>query len=413
MKIRWPVIIILVISFVLALAGGMTMLWRLFIFLVVLLAVNYLWLRLLTRQIEGRLDKNLPFSRVGDYFEETFTVVNNGRLPMLLFEAVENTDLPGYRNDVKFSLPSWGSYTWHTRSLCRRRGQYRIGSLKAKIYDPVGFFYVTRELTDIKYVNILPAVIDLPNFQVLPRREPGLNTRRWFAGEPGHNASRVREYTSGDSLRHIHWHSTAHTGQLMVKEFDPDLTRTYYFNDVWIILDMHRDADFGSGEETTSEYGITIAASLVEKYLNNEKKVGLLASGDHSYLFSPDTGKIHAQKINQALAMLKPTGEVSLENLITSQEERIASGSAVIVITPSDFRRLGTPLRRLLSRGSAVTAVLLDAATFGGKTAAADTSRALTSVGVNVYIVRHGAEINKALDIRHLSSAVQYTGAFK
>ncbi len=413
MKIRWPVIIVLVLALALALAGGMTMLWRLFIFLVVLLAASYFWLRLLTRQIEGRLDKTMQFSRVGDYFEETFTVINSGRLPMLLFEAVEITDLPGYRNDVKFSLPSWGSYTWNTRDLCRRRGQYHIGSLKAKIYDPLGFFYVTRDLTDVKYVNVLPSVIELPYFQVLPRREPGLNNRRWFAGEPGHNASRVREYTSGDSLRHIHWHSTAHTGQLMVKEFDPDLTRTYYFNDVWIILDMHRDIGFGTGEDTIAEYGITIAASLVKKYLESEKKVGFMASGDHSYIFPPDDGDIHAQKINQALAMLKPSGEVHLENLITSQEERIASGSAVIVITPSDYHRLGAPLHRLLSRGSAVTAILLDAVSFGGKTAAADTSRALAAAGINVYIVRRGAEISRALDVKYLSSAAQYTGAFK
>lgn len=412
MKIRWPVIIILVLALVLALAGGMTMLWRLFIFLVVLLAVSSVWLRLLSRQIQGRLDKATWFARAGEYLEETFTVTNQGRLPLLLFEAIEDTDVPGYRNDVKFALPSWGTYTWHTRGLCRRRGQFRIAGLQARIYDPLGFFSVTREITDVKYLNVLPAIIELPHFQVLPRREPGLNTRRWFAGEPGQNASRVREYTSGDSLRHIHWHTTAHTGQLMVKEFDPDLTRTYFFNEVWIILDMHRDTDLGEGEENIAEYGVTIASSLVKKYLDNEKKVGFMASGDRSYLFPPDNGVLHEQRINQALAMLKPAGDVHLENLITSQEERIASGSAVIVISPADYTRLGNPLRRLLNRSSAVTAILLDAVSFGGKIAAAETARALTAAHVNVYVVRKGMELSRALDVRHLASAAQYTGAF-
>jgi len=413
MKIRWPVIIILFLTLALALAGGMTMLWRLFIFLAVLLAVSYVWLRLLVRQIAGRIEKIPQFGRVGDYFEETFTVVNNGRLPMLLFEVEENTDLPGYSNIAKFPLPSWGTYTWRSRGLCRRRGQYRIGNLKARIYDPLGFFYVNRELTDIKYINVLPATVDLPFFQVLPRREPGLNARRWFAGEPGHNASRVREYVSGDSLRHIHWHSTAHTGQLMVKEFDPDLIRTYSFTDVWIILDMNREAEFGADEETTAEYGITIAASLVKKYLENDKKVGLMASGNYSYLFSPDTGEEHARNIQQALANMKPSGNVKLGDLITSQEERVNQGAAVIVITPADFQNLGVPFRRLLNRGAAVTAVLLDAASFGGRIAAADTARALASAGINAYIVRRGVEISRSLDIRHRSSSAQYTGVKK
>ena len=216
MKIRWPIIAILLLTFVLAIIGGATMLWRLLIFLIVLLAVSYWWLRLLARQVEGQLDKVTTNCRVGDYFEETFTVTNNGRLPMLVFEAEEISDLPGYRNSVSFPLASWGSHSWRSHDLCRRRGQYHIGALKARIYDPLGFFYVTRELTNTKYVNVLPAAIALPHFQVLPRHEPGLNTRRWFAGEPGQNASRVREYASGDSLRYIHWHSTAHTGHLMV-----------------------------------------------------------------------------------------------------------------------------------------------------------------------------------------------------
>ena len=404
MKIRWPIIAILLLTFVLAIIGGATMLWRLLIFLIVLLAVSYWWLRLLARQIEGQLDKVTTNCRVGDYFEETFTVTNNGRLPMLVFEAEEISDLPGYRNSVSFPLASWGSHTWRSHDLCRRRGQYHIGALKARIYDPLGFFYVTRELTDTKYVNVLPAAIALPHFQVLPRREPGLNTRRWFAGEPGQNASRVREYASGDSLRHIHWHSTAHTSQLMVKEYDPDLTRTYSFSDIWVILDMHKESVYGSGEETTAEYGVIIASSLVKKYLENDKKVGLITSGDHSHIIAPDIGEEQFNRIFQALALVQPSGEVALPNLILSQEDRIAPGAAVIVITAAGINETSAPLRRLLSHGAAVTAILLDAASFGGKTAAADTARALSGSGINAYIVRHGVEIGRALDIRYRKS---------
>ena len=410
MKIRWPIIAVLIIALALALAGGATMLWRLFIFLVILLGVSYIWLRLLARNVEGRIDKSPQFCRAGDYFEESFTVVNHSRLPMLLFEAQEDTNLPGYHNDVKFSLPSRGSYTWNTRDLCRRRGQYRISNLKAKIFDPLGIFYVQKELIDSRYINILPATIDLPYFRVLPRREPGLVTRRWFAGEPGHNASRVREYISGDSLRFIHWHTTAHNGQLMVMEFDPDFARTYVFSDIWVILDMQAECNFGSGYETTSEYGVTIASSLVKKYLDDDKKVGFLASGNHSYLFTPDSGVEHEQRISQSLAAIEPAGVVPVSSLIISQEERINKGSAVIVATSAGFTTLGLPLRRLVNRGVAVTAVLLDAASFGGTIAALDTARNLNTDVIQAYIVRRGADMGRALDIRHRSSSAQIPG---
>ncbi len=413
MKIRWPVIAVLIIALALALAGGATMLWRLFIFLIILLAVSYGWLRLLARRVEGRIEKSPQFCRVGDYFEETFTVVNHGLLPMLLSEAEEDTDLPGYRNRVKFSLPPRGSYTWNTRDLCRRRGQYRTGSLKAKIFDPLGIFYVQRELTDPRYISILPAIIDLPYFRVLPRREPGLNTRRWFAGEPGQNASRVREYINGDSLRFIHWHSTAHNGQLMVMEFDPDFARTYVFSDIWVILDMNAECNLGSDDETTAEYGVTIASSLVKKFLDDDKKVGFLASGNHSYLFTPDTGADHEQRISQSLSAIEPSGVVPVSALITSQEERIDKGSAVIVISAAGIPTLAVPLRRLINRGVAVTAVLLDAASFGGKIAAVDTARSLNADGIHTYVVRRGVEMGRALDIRYRSASAQLSGVKK
>ena len=279
MKIRWPVIIILVLSFVLALTAGSTMMWRLLFFVLALLALSYVWVRRQVYQMDGRLDKMPESCRVGDYFERTLTVTNHGPIPVFLIEAAEKTELPEYPNNIKIALPSGGSYSWQVKSICRRRGRYEVGRLKAKIYDPLSLFYVTCNLGKIQYLNVLPAVVDLPNFQVLPRPEPWLSVRRWFAGEPGHNASRIREYYSGDSLRHIHWHSTAHTGQLMVKEFDPDPATSYHFSNIWIILDMHRDTDLGEGEETIAEYGVTIAASLIKKYLDSEKRVGFLVCG--------------------------------------------------------------------------------------------------------------------------------------
>ena len=113
------------------------------------------------------------------------------------------------------------------------------------------------------------------------------------------------------------------------------------------------------------------------------------------------------------MAAIQPTGEVRLEDLITSQEERISAGSAVIVITSSDNQHLAGPLRKLVSRGCAVTAIIMDAASFGSEAAASDTSRTLAANGVNVFSVMQGTGISQALDIRRLFSVDQHSGTFK
>jgi uncharacterized protein (DUF58 family) len=359
------------------------------------------------RRIDGRVTKLSRFCRVGERFEQEYTFYNRGRLPTALIEVREDTDLPGYRGTATFHLPAQGSYSWRGEGIGRRRGSYDMGNFIVKVSDPLGFFSVKERITNKRSIIVYPTAIDLPFFQALPRQEPGASKRRWFTSESGINAARVREYISGDSLRNIHWRTTAHTGNLMVKEFDPD-TVNYSYKDIWIVLDMHEAAHYGEGEETTEEYAVTIAASLIKKYVDSEKNVGLLASGDRSYLFLPDTGDEHLEELMRALAVIKSNSRLSLDALLASQEERFEPGSAVVVITPSGNIQL--PLRRLAGRNTVVTAVLLDAATFGGNVSTAETARGLMAGGMYVYIVRRGAELGRALDSRFILSPLPYAG---
>jgi hypothetical protein len=104
---------------------------------------------------------------------------------------------------------------------------------------------------------------------------------------------------------------------------------------------------------------------------------------------------------------------VPVGDLIASQEERINRGSAVILVTSAGYQSLAIPLRRLVSRGVAVTVVLIDAASFGGNISAAETARGLNADGIHVYTVRQGAELSRALDIRYMSSVMPAWGINK
>jgi uncharacterized protein (DUF58 family) len=405
MKIRWLLIIILLLTVVLALAGGFTMLWKFFIFLIALLFISYYWMRLSIRNVSGRVEKLPQYCYIGERFEEEFTFYNSGRVPTTLLEVREDTDLPGYKSVATFYLPAKGSHTWRSEGVCRRRGQYVMGRLTVRITDFLGFFSIKRQFIESKNIIVYPVTIDLPFFQAFPRQEPGLNPRRWFSSESGTDAARVREYSSGDSLRHIHWRTTAHAGNLMVKEFDPDRVSLIY-KDIWVVLDMQRAVHCGEGEETTEEYGISIAASLVKKYMDRGKRVGLISSSERNFIFLPDTGDEHLTNMMRALAMIKATGELSIDALLASQEERFEEGSAVVVITPAG--NIQAPLRRVVNRNTVVTAVLLDGASFGGKISAIDTARGLVAGGIHVHIVKSGAEISRTLDSRFIFTPVQY-----
>ena len=407
MKKRWILIAILSLILVIAILGGFTLLWRFFVFLVVLLALGYLWSKYSTRKLEAYAEETPAISQVGKHFEEKFTITNRSRLPSPLLEAREDTDMPGYRNELTLNLSSRDSFSWRTDVHCRRRGPYRIGAIKVKATDPLGLWPVEEFINRGQQIDVYPATLELPYFELSPEQRSGMGTKRWLASEVGPNASRVREYINGDSLRHIHWHTTAHTGNLMVKEFDPDRAK-YSYQDIWIVLDMHRGSQLGEGDETTEEYGVTIASSLAKKYLDAGKKVGLITTGDHAYLLSPQAGEEHLQNILHSLALIRATGEVSINDLLDSKAEHFNPESFVIVIMPSVNPGIARSLRHVIDHHGKVTVVLLDSFSFGGASTSENSAHHLSSSGFHVYVVRQGMEIPQALDSRLYSSRFQY-----
>ncbi len=410
MKHRWPLIVIPLLILALSMAGGFTVFWRFFVFLVVLLVLSRIWSRWSIRGITVQAKKSAGRRYAGDSFEEEYIVSNKSRMPLALVEVQEDSDLPGYQNRASFNLPSHGSHRWQTHTRCLRRGQYRVGVLNVKVTDPLGLFPTVEHLGDLQDVVVYPVPLELPFFQVIPRQEQGQNLRRWFASENGPSAARVREYVSGDSLRRIHWQTTAHTGRLVVKEFDPDRLR-FAFKEIWFVPDMAAATRSGEGDLSTEEYSVTIAASLAKKYVDGEKRVGLIASGERPHICLAGAGNRQLQSVLRALALMKADGKVSIDDLLTFQSERFAAGSVVVIIMPSDNGNIAPALRHAINRGVTVIVVLLDSLSFGGKSAAADSARSLTSAGFHVYIVKRGQEIPAALDSRWLSPTAPYVGA--
>jgi uncharacterized protein (DUF58 family) len=399
MKIRPIILIVPLVLLAVGLIWELDLVLRLFFLSVIVLLLGYAWTIFGVRGLTAKV-KNLPDHRqVGDEFDEEITVVNTNKLPKLLLTVEEKTDLPGYHNISVLNLAPGKSRSWQTTISCQRRGRYHLGSFAAKVSDPLGIFSRQSVLGEPHYVLIYPATVELPFFALSATANYEYGTGRRSTNQISPDASTVREFTSGDSLNHIHWRSTAHTGQLMVKVFDAERSR-HGSKGTWIVLDMHQTASIGEGIETSEEYGVTIAASLVKKYLDEGMPVGLMTHGDRPYLFPSDQGEIHFRRMLEAFALMRATGQVTLDRLLSDEMERFKGDSSVIIITPSATEKLASAIWRLQRHGNSAVVVLLDAASFGGISASVPAARSLAAMGVPVYIVRKGDELAMALDSR-------------
>jgi len=399
MRLRTILFILPLVLLALAFVGGSTLLLRLFFVSVLVPVVSLLWTTLGIRGVSAEAEPPPEHCQVGERFQQRITVTNNSRIPKLWLRVEESTDLPGHREPAVLNLPRWSSHEWQSTFTCQRRGRYHLGSVTVTATDPFGLFSRHCTVGEPHSILIYPATMDLPLFKASSFNEFGYGSGYQAISMISPNASSVREFVNGDSLNHIHWPGTAHTGKLLVKVFDSD--RSYDGSKtVWIMLDMQEASHVGHGDENTEEYGVTIAASLARKHLQSGMRVGLLASGERPYVIPPERGDDHLWRILEALALMRAVGEVPVGRVISDHMEYLRGNSTVIIVTPSITGGLAEATRQLRNRVDSIVVVLLDPASFGGETSMANAARNLSTSGVQVYVVRQGDELARALDNR-------------
>ena len=327
----------------------------------VLLLIGYVWARNLRDRVSAERRTLGTWVVAGDELVERFTLVNAGWLPMLWARVRDGSSVPGYSVDRVETASGRDRRTWTTTGMCQRRGVFRLGPWDLETSDPLGLFQVTLHYPATATIMVYPRASYLPNL-VLPRgRAPGRATSAEFAAEETITVGGVRQYVQGDSLRRVHWPSTARHASLMVREFDREPS-----GDLWLIVDMDAAVQAGRDAEATQEYAVILAASLAGQFIRGGERrgVGLLLSGRNPQMLPPARGQAQLWRILEALALAEPASGLALAVLLKQASPSLGSGRTLVVITPSADPAWVAPLLPLAARGNAPTAVLLDAATF-------------------------------------------------
>ena len=99
-----------------------------------------------------------------------------------------------------------------------RRGPLLVSDRRFETSDPVGMFRSTVRIKDAEHTLVLPRFMSLQARAAVRELEASVVAPRAGGGT---EIFGVREYRPGDTLRRIHWRSTARRGELIVREFEP------------------------------------------------------------------------------------------------------------------------------------------------------------------------------------------------
>lgn len=217
---------------------------------------------------------------------------------------------------------------WRTeKSLAKvRRGSVGATGWSIVTSDPMGLFRANRPCQDIEVALVLPRFASLAGRARTREMESSVASPR--AGS-GNELFGVREYHAGDSLRRIHWRSSARHGELVVREYEPPGVRS---------LALYLDPAPRSVE--VADQVARLAAS---------EAWDCIREGGHVTLWAPGLESAHARDLWTALEWLaRYPGAAG--------DDPAPAGNEAVIVTGASQDRLLDALETARRRGALVRA---------------------------------------------------------
>lgn len=205
----------------------------------------------------------------------------------------------------------------------RRRGVHTVGPVEALRQDPFGIAVRRTVLHASVQLTVTPTITFL---------EPPLA----LAGGPGETARaarrvpgmgtdfvEIRPYLPGDDLRSVHWPSTAHRGELMIRRVEEARAPR-----AAVLVDT-RTTGFPAGDMTRFEQAVDLAASIAVHLLERGVDVTVIDGQD---LIAEDVDP--RRRLLRRFAQLAPTSE-PLHRVTDRVATRTVGVGTLIVVLPA------------------------------------------------------------------------------
>lgn len=272
------------------------------------------------------------------------------------------------------------------------RGRYPFDDVAVVLEDPLGLEQIEIPAQAGPPLLVVPRIAELPGLFSESGRHGSAGRRLLLRRPSGFDLHSVREYEVGESLRKVHWPTTARRGQLMVKELEESPR-----DDVVILLDCDPTAVVGPAGASSFDEQVRAAGSILRAHV---------ARGMRSVLVLARKGAptIRISSLEdwplalEALAAAEPDGGLSLLEVLADDRGAAARAPELTVVTAQLEPRAVDRIAYGVA-GKRVSVVWVDAASYAGRQQPTPSLALLrlAGVGVPVAVIRRGDQLASVL----------------
>jgi uncharacterized protein (DUF58 family) len=275
------------------------------------------------------------------------------------------------------------------------RGRYPIEESEVVIEDPFGLERATVELQSTASILVYPHLVDVDRlFSESGARTP--EGRRLLMRRPtGFDLHSVRDYQQGESLRRVHWPTTAKRGHLMVKELE-DSPR----DETAVLLDADASTVVGTAQDSSFELAVRAAGSILKAHASRGRRAALIVN-----CLRPTYQRVHSfdgdwHRALEILGAVEPDGHAPVANMLADEAGPAARAVELTVVTSALSPRLVDRLAHRALGNHAASLVYVDPSSFAAEEAARPLQAGeaaqilrLQRAGVPVLVLRRGDDL--------------------
>jgi uncharacterized protein (DUF58 family) len=300
-------------------------------------------------EITNRKPLPLPWLQIEDELPERVTLLKGKTTPTSEDRVILSNMFPvNMYHRVKRRFPM----------QCLQRGTFIFGPSSIRSGDLFGFFRRERRIDTLDYLFVYPRLVPLDKLGIPSRQFFGdIRLKRHLFQDPVLTAG-VRDYVPGDSLKRIHWKSTARLGRLQTRVYEPTTTI-----DLSLFLDVRTlKAPLWGSIFQLQELGIITAASISHYALEAGFRVGLYVN--QITRFSQGTVRVpHSQHPDQMVRILESLAQIHqiettpIAGFIRQESAYLPWGSTLVVISAQPTDELLGALLYLKRAGRSVALI--------------------------------------------------------
>jgi uncharacterized protein (DUF58 family) len=279
------------------------------------------------------------------------------------------------------------------------RGRYRMDGAELLIADPFGLAEARIKMNRADQMVVYPRVYELEGLFTDGGSPGGDRGRSMLHRASGYDLHSIREHQVGESLRRVHWRSTARRRRLMVKELQ-DTPR----DEACVLLDADAATVTGTSPDSSFDMQVRAAASLLRRMSDAGQRSSLVIHAAQRTRHRLGFGSGDWATVLGELAAVEANAPRPLADFLaeSSRGPDPVDAARVFVVTAGMSSALAERVLGMASSQCEPAVVWVDGASFAQARRHRDTgpeaaALRLTRSGIAVARIRAGDHVGQAL----------------